>query len=158
MPVLWPNRLARTPAMQLILALATIVSLTFLALAIWHLWMALSPEINASGAVPSVAGRPLSVPSARAFVGVAVVLLVFAALVAATGGIVQVGLPARYLSWLSFALSLGLLVRAIGEFRYAGFFKQVRGTRFARLDTLVYSPLCLLLAARVAFVAKNNSG
>jgi Protein of unknown function (DUF3995) len=101
-------------------------------------------------------GQPPTIPSTRAFVGVAVVLLLFAGLVAATGGIVRVGIPARYLSWLCFALSLGLLARAIGEFRYVGFFKRVRGTRFAQLDTLVYSPLCLLLAAGVAFVASNN--
>ena len=37
------------------------------------------------------------------------------------------------------------LLRAIGDFRYVGFFKQVRGSRFAELDTKFYSPLCLLL-------------
>jgi hypothetical protein len=136
--------------------LASAVSLTFVALALWHLWMALSPEVNATAAVPSTAGRPVTVPSTMAFVGVAAVLLAFAGLVAATGGIVQVGLSAKQLSWLSFGLALGLLARAIGEFKYVGFFKRVRGTRFALLDTLVYSPLCLLLAAGVALVAKNH--
>jgi hypothetical protein len=54
------------------------------------------------------------------------------------------------------ALALGLLARAIGEFRYVGFFKRVRGSRFARLDTLLYSPLRLLLAVGVAFIAKQR--
>ena len=45
------------------------------------------------------------------------------------------------------ALALGLLVRAIGDFGYVGFFKRKGGNPFARLDTRVYSPLCLLLAA-----------
>jgi hypothetical protein len=49
--------------------------------------------------------------------------------------------------------ALGLFARAIGEFKYVGFFKRVRGSRFARRDTLLYSPLCLWLAAGVAFVA-----
>jgi hypothetical protein len=44
----------------------------------------------------------------------------------------------------------------VGEFKYVGFFKRVRGTRFATLDTLVYSPLCLLLAAGVAWVALRH--
>jgi hypothetical protein len=48
---------------------------------------------------------------------------------------------------------LGLLLRAVGEFRYVGLFKRVRGTKFAVLDTFVYSPLCLLLGAGVALVA-----
>jgi Protein of unknown function (DUF3995) len=142
--------------MNLNAAVALAVCLAFVALAIWHMWMARSPEINAAAAIPSMPGRPPTIPSTRAFVGVAAVLLLFAGLVAATGGIVRVGIPPRYLSWLCFALSLGLLARAVGEFRYVGFFKRVRGTRFARLDTLVYSPLCLLLAAGVAFVASNN--
>ena len=43
--------------------------------------------------------------------------------------------------------------RAIGDFKYVGFFKRVRGSKFARMDTLVYSPLCLLLALGVARVA-----
>jgi hypothetical protein len=44
-------------------------------------------------------------------------------------------------------------LRAIGDFRYLGFFKRVTGTRFARADTLIYSPLCAGLAAMAAVVA-----
>ena len=57
------------------------------------------------------------------------------------------------LSAASYALALGLLARAIGEFKYVGFFKRVRGSRFATLDTFVFSPLCLLLSAGVAAIA-----
>jgi hypothetical protein len=46
-----------------------------------------------------------------------------------------------------------LLARAIGDFKYLGLFKRVRGSRFATLDTFVYSPLCLLLAAGIATLA-----
>ena len=133
--------------------LAAVVSLVFVALAVWHFRMALSPTRGESGAMPSVSGKPLFVPSVRATVAVAVVLLLFACLVAAQAGFVEVGIPNRVLSWLCYALALGLLARAVGEFKYVGFFKRVRGSRFARLDTLVYSPLCLLLAVSVALVA-----
>ena len=137
-------------------ALALIVSLTFVALALWHFRMALAPAGSVSGAVPSVSGKPLFVPSVRATLAVGIVLLVFALLVAATAGLIEVGLPGRVLSWSSFALALGLLARAVGEFKYVGFFKSVRGSRFARLDTLLYSPLCLLLAVGVALVARRH--
>jgi lipopolysaccharide/colanic/teichoic acid biosynthesis glycosyltransferase len=33
--------------------------------------------------------------------------------------------------------------------RYVGFFKRMRDSRFARFDTLVYSPLCLFLACLI---------
>ena len=46
-----------------------------------------------------------------------------------------------------------LLVRAIGDFRYIGFFKRVRGTRFARLDTRYFSPVALMLGAATAAIA-----
>jgi hypothetical protein len=118
--------------------------------------MALRPASGVSSAVPSAEGKPLFVPSTRATAAVGVVLLLFAGLVAATGGLVHLDISPRLLSWSSFALALGLLARAIGEFKYVGFFKRVRGSRFARLDTLLYSPLCLLLAVGVAVVAQHN--
>ena len=133
--------------------LASSVSLVFVALALWHVRMAFSASSGESGAVPSVSGEPLFIPSARATLAVALVLLVFACLVAAMAGLVSVGIPQRILSWLCYALALGLFARAVGEFKYVGFFKRVRGSKFALLDTLVYSPLCLLLAVGVALVA-----
>lgn len=44
------------------------------------------------------------------------------------------------------------LLRVIGDFRYVGFTKKIRSTRFAILDTWVYSPLCLLLSVNTLFI------
>lgn len=38
------------------------------------------------------------------------------------------------------------MLRAIGEFKYVGFFKTIRQTDFGQLDTWLFSPLCLLIA------------
>ena len=136
-------------------ALAPAVCVAFMALALWHFYKALGP--HSEGAVPSVNGRPLFVPSRGATVAVGIVLVLFAGLVAATAGLMAVGLPRALLSWLSYGLALGLLLRAVGEFRYVGLLKRVRGTKFAVLDTYVYSPLCLLLAVGVALVAWHGN-
>ncbi|WP_205190355.1 DUF3995 domain-containing protein, partial [Burkholderia sp. LMG 13014] len=48
------------------------------------------------------------------------------------------------------ALALIFAVRAVGDFRYVGFFKRIRGSRFARMDTLYYSPLCAALSLSIA--------
>jgi len=136
--------------------IALFVSLAFTALALWHFRMAISPGKGMSSAVPSESGKPLFVPSVTATVAVGFVLLVCACLVAAAAGLIEVGIPERILSWLCYVLALGLLVRAIGEFKYVGFFKRVRDSQFAHLDTLVYSPLCLLLALGVAFIAGQH--
>jgi hypothetical protein len=134
-------------------ALAYLVCGVFAVLAAWHFRMAMGAMTGTSGAVPTVEGKPLFAPSRAATVAVGVVLLGFAGLVAATAGLLTIGLSNAILAWLSYALALGLLARAIGEFRYVGFFKKVRDSRFAKLDTLVYSPLCLALSAGVAGVA-----
>ena len=134
-------------------ALPHTVCFVFALLATWHFYMALVPSAGNRGAVPSVDGKLLLVPTRSATVAVGVVLLLFAGLVLATAGIIPLGLSQIALSWLSYLLALGLLGRAVGEFRYVGFFKRVRGTKFARLDTLLYSPLCLLLAVGVTLVA-----
>ena len=49
----------------------------------------------------------------------------------------------RYGLWLLAGI---FLIRAIGDFHYVGFFKRIRSSRFAELDTKFYSPLCLLLS------------
>ena len=139
-------------------SLALFVCSAFVGLALWHLRMAILPAKGESGAVPTVDGKPLFVPSRKSTVAVGVVLLLFAGLVAATAGVVPVGLPRVALVGLSYALAAGFLARAVGEFKYVGFFKRVRGSRFAKLDSLVYSPLCLLLAIGVALVAGQNGG
>jgi len=136
---------------------AMAVCVVFVGLALWHFRMAASPGKDASAAVPSVSGKPLFVPSVGATIAVGIVLLACACLVAADGGFAEVGLPKPVLTWLCYALALGLLARAVGEFKYVGFFKRVRGSRFANLDTRVYSPLCLLLALGVAYVAAEST-
>ena len=35
------------------------------------------------------------------------------------------------------------ILRAIGEFKYVGFFKTIKDTKFARADSLWFTPLCL---------------
>jgi hypothetical protein len=136
--------------------LPNVVCVIFAALAVWHFYMALVPSSGARGAVPSVEGKPLFAPTRRATAAIGVVLLLFGALVLATAGVISLRVPHIALSWLSYGLALGLLGRAVGEFRYVGFFKRVHGTKFARLDTLVYSPLCLVLAIGVTLVALQH--
>jgi hypothetical protein len=138
--------------------LATTVCVSFLVLALWHFLMAFRPATGESAAVPSVQGKPLFVPSPLSAIAVGIVLVAFASLVAVTGGLMVSILPPAILVWLSYGLALGLLARAIGDFKYVGFFKRVRESRFARLDTWIYSPLCVLLCLGVTLVAINNAG
>jgi hypothetical protein len=133
--------------------LGVAIAAVFLLLAAWHFLMASRSPGGDAGAVPSAEGKPLFVPSKQSTIAVGLVLCLCAALVAATAGVIPSTLPPTALKWLSLALAFGLLTRAVGEFRYVGFFKTLRGTRFARLDTFVYSPLCLGLSAGITTIA-----
>ena len=55
--------------------------------------------------------------------------------------------------WALVVVAVVLLLRAVGDFRLVGFFKKITGSRFARLDTLVFSPLCVVLGLSLLVVA-----
>ncbi|MEO1487181.1 MAG: DUF3995 domain-containing protein [Bacteroidota bacterium] len=48
-------------------------------------------------------------------------------------------------------LGIGTLffLRGMGDFKYLGLFKKVRGTPFAKMDTQYYTPLCFCIAGMV---------
>jgi hypothetical protein len=63
-------------------------------------------------------------------------------------------------SWLKTqmfrAMSLLFALRAIGDFRYAGFTKRIRHTPFAFWDTRLYSPLCIFMALLALLCATST--
>jgi hypothetical protein len=132
------------------------ICVVFVTLGLWHFYWALGGSAGKSAAIPEINGKPTFKPSNTATAAVGLALLLCAALVAITAGLLSFTLPRWLLSWLCYALAFVLLARAIGEFRMVGFFKRVRGTHFARLDTAVYSPLCLALSIGVFCVGLGN--
>ncbi|CAB3866440.1 DUF3995 domain-containing protein [Achromobacter ruhlandii] len=131
---------------------AAITAIVFVVLGLWHAYWAAGGRLAHRAALPIQNGQPLFRPSPLGTLAVAAALIGCAWITAANGGLVTA--PAlRWLPWLGMAVALGLLARAIGDFRYVGFFKRKGEDPFARLDTRFYSPLCLLLAAGVALAS-----
>ena len=118
-----------------------------LVLALLHVYWAIRGIDGASVAIPSVDGKPLFVPSRAATVAVAVALGLAALLVLGTIGALGTRfVPHNVYRVGTSGVATAFLLRAVGEFRYVGFFKRVHGTPFAYWDTRVYSPLCVVLA------------
>ena len=134
---------------------ATLIGV-FMLLALTHVYWALGGSGFKIAAVPEVDGRPAFTPSRVGTLGVALALLACALLVAATSGIVLISIPTRTLCWLMFVLAFVFFARAVGDFRLVGFFKRVTGTRFARLDSAVFSPLCAALAVGIFVVGLTH--
>ena len=132
---------------------ACLTSLAFALFGIVHVYWAFGGRFGKAAAVPTREGRPAFSPSPALTLAVAIALVGCAAVVALASGLVALppelaGLRAIAV-WLAYGLALVLLLRAIGDFRLFGFFKRVRGTGFARIDSLAYSPIALALAVAV---------
>lgn len=127
--------------------------LTFLGLT--HLYWAAGGAAGKQAALPSVGGVPVFKPSAIGTAVIALILLVMAAWVAAASGILAAPVPHEVLRVGAFLLAAIFALRAVGDFRYVGFFKRVRGSVFAQRDTWVYSPLCVVLAGLIVTAASR---
>jgi Protein of unknown function (DUF3995) len=126
-----------------------LIALIFAALGALHLYWAAGGRPPDDAVLPQLEGRPLFVPGRAATAPVGLLLWSAGALVLAAAGGVAMPWSARG-CW---ALAGIMAIRAVGDFRYVGFFKSVRTGRFAALDTMYYSPLCLALAAGIGWTA-----
>jgi hypothetical protein len=126
--------------------LAAILCVIFGVLAALHFYWAAGGQLALGGGVPTQGDKPLFSPGPLATAAVGGALVAAATVSALRGGLLSLGLP----PWIGelgiWVLAVVFALRAIGDFRYVGFFKRVRGTLFARRDTLAYSPLCVLIA------------
>jgi len=129
--------------------LATAICAVLAILALWHVYWAFGGRVGKAAAIPEFNGVATISPSPAGTLCVAVALSAAVLLVGAVGGLITLPVPDGLPAWLARALACLFLLRAIGDFRFLGFFKRVRGTRFAALDTVVYAPLCLALSAGI---------
>ena len=132
---------------------ALVACLALTVIAAVHLYWAAGGTTWKAGAISSRGGVPVLSPGPLSTSLVGVALLGMAVVVGSMAGLLPPFLPVGLLRGASAVLALVFAARAVGEFRYVGFFKRVRGSVFAGRDTFLYSPLCLLLAALIAFVA-----
>ena len=132
---------------------ASLCSGVLLALAAIHVYWATGGQRFAEASVPTRtptiegSGTPLFVPGPISTLGVA------AGLTGAAVVVARAGFAARQRG-LANLVALAFLLRAVGEFRYVGFSKRVRGTEFSRRDDLIYSPLCLGVSVLARGAAK----
>ena len=132
--------------------LAVVIAAGFVVLASLHVHWAMGGRIGAEAVIPEVRGRPAFVPGPGVTLVVAAALAACALLVLATAGLVPVPIPDAWLQPAMAALAVAFALRAVGDFRLVGLTKRVRGTRFARMDDVLYVPLCLALSLGVGTI------
>jgi hypothetical protein len=138
--------------------LAGTLTATLGALAGLHVYWAAHGRAGGGAAVPSRPGGPaLFVPSTAGTLAVAAALALAAWIVAVTGGLARPVGPRWLYALGAWGLGLVLGARTIGDFRYVGLFKRVRGTPFAALDDRVYTPVVAALCLATLWLAYRNT-
>lgn len=137
--------------------LGILLATIFTILSLTHIYWAFGGLSGNSVAIPSVGDKPLFIPSMSATLLVAFAL--FLAMMTVLGQIGFLGemIPNWIFRWATLLIFALFFLRSIGEFKYVGFFKSVRDSGFAYWDTVLFSPLCLLIAV-IAFLISYRKG
>jgi len=133
---------------------ALCVAALLVALALIHVYWAAGGNAGRAAAVPTrTNGLPVFRPGPITTLGVALGLAGAALIVLIQVRLLPgIGSPPLYRG-AAWATGGVFALRAIGEFRYVGLFKRVRGTNFATWDNAVYTPLCAMLSAAIFYLA-----
>ncbi|MDF2684113.1 MAG: conserved hypothetical rane protein [Brevibacillus sp.] len=136
--------------MKIVFILSSATILLFLSML--HLYWVVGGKWGLEAAIPRTEDdtRRLFSPGKAATVGVALLILFASYLLLAQSGFLYALLSEKLIRWGCIFCAGVFFLRAVGDFRYVGFFKRVRQTRFARNDAWIYCPLCLWLG--LAFV------
>ena len=133
--------------------LSLIISFVFLLVSGIHFYWVFGGKWGAEQALPSnEKGEKVLHPKKTDTAVVAIIFLCIALYYLIIANILAMQLPHWMHEYGGWILSMIFFLRALGDFRYVGFFKKVKGTPFAIADTKYFSPLCLLLALLALFV------
>jgi hypothetical protein len=134
--------------------IAIILFLIFLFLASIHVYWAFGGHWGREAAIPTRNDNAkLFNPGPLPTLIVAAGLLLMGLTVLIKGGLLAFDLPAWIDPYACWIIAFIFILRAIGDFRYVGFFKKLTKTKFAKNDTRYYSPLCLIIAILTALLA-----
>ncbi|MRH43451.1 DUF3995 domain-containing protein [Aquibacillus halophilus] len=113
-----------------------------------HFYWAFGGTWGSSVVLPQKEGgeQPIFTPRVFETVSVAILILAACCILLIQANMVPF-FQANFFSEVgSYIVASVFVLRAIGDFKYLGFFKRIRQTKFAKYDTKYFSPLCLYLA------------
>jgi len=126
--------------------IASLLSLIFVSLAAIHIYWGFGGKNGSAASIPTNENnKPVLKPRAIDCFVVAIALLCFDVFVLIKARIILFGLPNWLLNYGLWAIAAIFFLRAMGDFKYVGFFKKIKTTQFAQLDIKYYSPLCLVI-------------
>lgn len=126
--------------------IALLLSIVFFILSLIHFHWALGGSMGFDAALPTDEnGQRILNPRKIDSTVVGIGLGAFGLFYLCHSDIILCDLPV----WMSkvglWLIPVIFLIRGIGDFKYIGLFKKVKGTTFATMDTKLYTPLCWVI-------------
>lgn len=131
----------------MIILLGVIVSLIFFVLSVIHFNWSFGGTWGFDNALPTnEEGKKVLNPKKFDSAIIGIVLAAFGIFYLANTNLISLSIPGFITSSSSWLVPIIFLARSIGDFKYIGFFKKIKSTKFAKLDTRYFSPLCLIIS------------
>ena len=126
--------------------LPLLLTIIFCALGMIHFYWLFGGKWGVSKALPTKegGGDTFAPPKLATFI-VGFGLLSIGFLYLIKSRMIEVQLPDFLMNYGLWIIPSIFILRAIGEFKYVGFFKKIKHTEFAKADTRLFSPLCLII-------------
>jgi len=126
--------------------LSILLSVIFFVLGIIHLNWVIGGKFGFAEALPTKESgervlNPKKIDSGIVGIG----LIAFGIFYLLKADLINFNQPDWILKYGSWIIPSIFILRAIGEFKYIGFFKKIKNTVFGKLDTKIFSPLCLTI-------------
>lgn len=120
--------------------------LIFFGLGLIHFNWAIGGKFGFSTALPTnQKGEMILNPGKLDCVIVGIGLTAFGLFYIYQSGLLDHHLPEWLFTFGGWMIPSIFLLRAIGDFKYVGFFKKIKQTDFGKMDTKYFSPLCLFI-------------
>ncbi|ABY43725.1 DUF3995 domain-containing protein [Bacillus mycoides] len=111
-----------------------------------HVYWAFGGKWATNSVIPTKAGEKAFTPGTGMTLFIALLLSMKAMILLQQANIVHSALPNVFVQMGSWVCMVVFFIRVIGEFHYFGIFKRKKDTQFARMDTVLYVPLCAFLS------------
>ena len=136
---------------------AIILSFIFISLAVLHIYWGFGGKNGSAATIPTKENNKAVInPGPIDCFAVGIALLGFCMFVLIKGEIILLSLPGWLLNYGLSVIAALFLLRAVGEFKYVGFFKKIKTTRFGEMDSKYYSPLCLVIGGLCVILEMVN--
>lgn len=131
---------------MIIIVLSIILFLIFLTLGGFHFYWLFGGKWGLEKVIPSKGEKAntLSIPKFATLV-VGAILVLFGFIYFKKSGFLTIPFPNWITNYAYWLIPSVFIIRAIGEFKYVGFFKKITNTEFAKADSKIFSPLCLTI-------------